>query len=45
MMFPVVFVVLVGQYHNVGMCAGVHGVLSTSQIICSIIYSKDFVPV
>jgi Na+/proline symporter len=33
------------QNHNVSMCAGVHGVLSTSHIVCSVIDSKNFVPV
>jgi hypothetical protein len=40
---PFVFVDLAGQNHNVGMCARVHGVLSTSHIICSIVDSKNFV--
>jgi hypothetical protein len=40
-----VFAVLLGQNHNVGMCARVHGVLSASHIICSIVDSKNFVPV
>ena len=43
--FLFVFAVLAGQNHDIGMCARVHGILSTSHIICSIVDSKHFVPV
>jgi hypothetical protein len=43
--FLFIFVVPVGQNHNVGMCARVHGVLSTSHIVCSIVDLKNFVPI
>jgi hypothetical protein len=43
--FLFIFTVIKGQNHDVGMCARIHGVLSTSHIVRSIVDSKDFVPV
>lgn len=43
--FLFVLFVLVGQNHNVGMCAGVHRVLGTSHIVRSIVDTENFVPV
>ena len=43
MMFLLVLFILVGQNHNVSMCARVHRVLSASHIVCSVIDSKDLV--